>query len=176
MLGQGFAFSCVIRLLGVLTRSKQVVGNQPKYTRFFLWLTSLLCALTAGTLPPGSFCQCGSMAIRLPVSTSHRSIELSLLPEKAVVSSGDSTTHVGVSLCPRICRTAELAICCPCKPFATCGGSKTKGGYSACKIPAVSRREKAHQADKFCSALVPLQSQEQRLETESKPNAQIHRR
>lgn len=101
--------------------------------RPLFWLTSLLCALIAGALPPGSLRQCGSIVIRLPVSTSHRRIELSLLPEKAVVSSGDSTTHVGVNLCPRICRTADAAISCPCKPFAT----YEEGGWSSADRQAI---------------------------------------
>lgn len=105
------------------SRSPMLSYNRVQFG-FSPGLTSLLCALTAGTLPPGSLRQCGNIVIRLPVSTSHRRMELSLLPEKAVVSSGDSTTHVGDSLCPRICRIADAGICCPCKPFATYGGGR----------------------------------------------------
>lgn len=56
-------------------------------------------------------------------------MELSLLPEKAVVSSGDSTTQVGVSLCPRIRLTLDAGIVFPARPRATCSVKPRKEGW-----------------------------------------------
>lgn len=124
-IGQQLNVGASWRIFTAMT-SATILARRGNMSAFLLRLTSLLCALTAGALPPGSLRQCGSIVVRLPVSTSHRRIELSLLPEKAVVSSGDSTTHVGVNLCPRICPIADAAICCPCKPFATYGGGRRR--------------------------------------------------